>query len=253
MRSWRRLELNAEQQPAASAAEAPPVAALQRRLGYVFATPQLLRLALTHKSAGADNFERFEFLGDAALGYMIARLLFDALPAASEQQLTLMRANLVNTATLAEVARQLDLGAFVQLGLGERRAGGANRTSILADALEAVLGAIVCDGGIDAASDVARTLFSDRLAAIACTDLKDPKTRLQEALQAERLALPRYEVVDTTGKPHAPFFTVRCIVQDMSVCETGRGNSRREAEKAAATAVLRRLAHRDRSSVRHDR
>ena len=252
MRSWRRLELNAEQPTAASDAQAP-MAVLQQRLGYVFATPQLLRLALTHKSAGADNFERFEFLGDAALGYMIGRLLFDALPAASEQQLTLMRANLVNTATLAEVARQLDLGAFLQLGLGERRTGGADRTSILADALEAVLGAIVCDGGLDAASDVVRTLFSDRLAAIAATDLKDPKTRLQEALQAERLSLPCYEVIDTAGKLHAPLFTVHCIVQDMDICETGRGKSRREAEKAAAAAVLRRLVHRDRSSVRHGR
>ena len=245
MRSSRRLELNAEQ-PQAAPDALPSLAALQQRLDYAFAAPQLLRLALTHKSVGTDNFERFEFLGDAALGYIVARLLFNSMPDASEQQLTLMRANLVNAVTLAEVARQIDLGAFLHLGASERRTGGADRASILADALEAVLGAIVCDGGLDAASDVVQTLFGDRLATIEHADLKDPKTRLQETLQAEHLSLPHYEVVDTTGKPHAPVFTVNCIAHDLGIFETGRGKSRREAEKTAAAAMLRRL-------MRHDR
>ena len=241
----RRLELNAEQ-PLAGAGESTSLAVLQQRLDYAFVAPQLLRLALTHKSVGVDNFERFEFLGDAALGYVVAQLLFNSMPVASEQQLTLMRAHLVNAATLAEVARQIDLGAFLNLGAGERHAGGADRASILADALEAVLGAIVCDGGLDAASNVVRTLFGDRLAAVEHIDLKDPKTRLQEALQAERLSRPRYEVVDTIGKPHRPIFTVNCIAHDIDLCEMGRGKSRREAEKAAAAAMLRRLKQRDR-------
>ena len=227
-------------------AEQPQAAAkLEQRLGYRFASPQLLHLALTHKSFGTDNFERFEFLGDAALGYIVAQLLFDAMPAASEQQLTLMRAKLVNAATLADVAQQLELGLFLHLSSSERRTGGAHRTSILADAFEAVLGAIVCDGGLDAAVDVVRTLFSARLAAVENTDLKDPKTRLQETLQADGLALPRYEVVGTTGKPHAPVFTVDCSADSLGVAAKGRGKSRREAEKAAAAAVLRQLAQHD--------
>lgn len=245
MHSSRRLELNAE--PSQATADAPlPLAALQKRLGYAFAAPQLLRLALTHRSVGLDNFERFEFLGDAALGYIVAQMLFDSIPAASEQQLTLMRANLVNTAALAEVARQIDLGAFLRLSVSERRTGGADRESILADALEAVLGAIVSDSGLDAAGSVVRTLFSDRIATVENADLKDPKTRLQETLQAERLALPRYEVVDTAGKPHMRIFTVNCIAHDLGICTTGRGKSHREAEKAAATAMLRRLMRRNR-------
>ena len=234
--------MNADEPPAAAPAH---LQALQERLGYAFGEPRLLELALTHRSAGADNFERFEFLGDAALGYAVARWLFEAMPDASEHQLTLLRAQLVNAATRAEVARQLDLGAFLRLGLGERRAGGANRASILADALEAVLGAIVCDGGLDALGAVARTLFRDQLDALERADLKDPKTRLQETLQAKRLSLPRYEVVDTAGRAHAPIFTVNCIAAELGLCEKGRGRSRRDAEKAAAAAMLRRLTHCD--------
>lgn len=233
MHSWRRSESNAD--------EPAPLATLQQRLGYAFGQPRLLELALTHKSVGADNFERFEFLGDAALGYAVARWLFEAMPAASEHQLTLLRARLVNAVTLAEVARQLDLGPFLNLGLAERRAGVANRASILADALEAVLGAIAWDGGLDAASDVVRRLFRDQLDALERADLKDPKTRLQETLQARRLSLPRYEVVDTAGNAHAPIFTVNCIAAELGLSEAGRGKSRRDAEKAAAAAMLRRL------------
>ena len=237
MPSWQRLELNADESPTPQA----PLAQLQDRLGYTFDQPRLLQLALTHKSVGADNFERFEFLGDAALGYGVARWLFDTMPAASEHELTLLRAQLVNAATLAEVARQLDLGAFLHLGLGERRAGGANRASILADALEAVLGAIVCDGGVEAASGVVRAIFNDQLNALESADLKDPKTRLQETLQAKQLSLPRYEVIDTAGKAHAPIFTVHCIAAELGLSEAGRGKTRRDAEKAAAAALLRRL------------
>ena len=214
---------------------------LEDRLGYVFEDTALLRLALTHKSASADNFERFEFLGDAALGFLIAQLLFDAKPNATEQQLTLMRAKLVNADTLAAVARDLQLGTFLILGLSERKSGGAERSSMLADALEAVLGAVVCDGGLAAATTVVRKTFGDRLLTMDATDLKDPKTLLQEHLQARGLALPTYTVVAATGKEHAPTFAVDCAIAQLDVCTQGRGKSRREAEKIAAAAALRRL------------
>ena len=214
---------------------------LEDRLGYVFEDTALLRLALTHKSASADNFERFEFLGDAALGFVIAQLLFDAKPNATEQQLTLMRAKLVNADTLAAVARDLQLGTFLILGLSERKSGGAERSSMLADALEAVLGAVVCDGGLAAATTVVRKTFGDRLQAMDATDLKDPKTLLQEHLQARGLALPTYTVVATTGKEHAPTFAVDCAIAQLDVCTQGRGKSRREAEKIAAAAALQHL------------
>ena len=146
--------------------EPADAAVLERRLGYSFADRKLLSQALTHRSAGADNFERFEFLGDAALGFVVGRLLFDALDDASEQRLTLMRAHLVNTAALASAARELDLGAFLNLGMAERRAGVAQRSSVLADALEAVLGVVVCDGGLDAATVVIKRLLDSRLATL---------------------------------------------------------------------------------------
>lgn len=217
-----------------------PLALLEERLGYAFASPELLRLALTHSSASAENFERFEFLGDAALGYAVARLLFDARPGASEHELTLVRSQIVSTDPLANLAKRLGLGAFLRLSPGERAAGGAARPSILADALEAVLGAIACDGGMEAVLDVARGLVGERLAAaLEAAELRDPKTRLQEHLQAKRLALPRYEVTEIAGKPHAPTFAVTCSAE--RVREIGRGPTRRAAEKAAAEAVLARL------------
>lgn len=217
-----------------------PLALLEERLGYAFASPELLRLALTHSSASAENFERFEFLGDAALGYAVARLLFDARPGASEHELTLARSQMVSTEPLADLAKRLDVGAFLRLSPGERAAGGAARPSMLADALEAVLGAIACDAGMDAVLDVVRHLVGEGFAAApGGADPRDPKTRLQERLQAKRLALPRYAVIEIAGKPHAPTFAVTCSAE--GVRETGRGPSRRAAEKAAAEAVLRRL------------
>ena len=151
-----------------------PLESLEGRLGYAFEDRTVLARALTHKSVGAENFERLEFLGDAALGFVVARVLFDAMPNATEHELTLMRANLVRRDSLAAVAKNLGLGDFIQLGAGERKSGVAKRSSILADALEAVFGAVVCDGGIDRAEAVAGRLFADRLAAIDDGDLKDP-------------------------------------------------------------------------------
>ena len=211
---------------------------LERRLGYVFRDQGLLRRALTHKSAGADNFERYEFLGDAALGFVVGRMLFDALPDASEHRLTLMRASLVHGGSLAAVAKDLDLGAFLELGVGERKSGVARRDSVLADALEAVLGAVVCDGGVESAEAVARRLLDDRLAVIEDDDHKDPKTRLQEILQGRHLDMPVYEVVDSAGPDHERLFTTVCRADGLGLRGRGTGRSRREAEKAAAAAVL---------------
>lgn len=220
---------------------ADAVGQLESRLGYVFRDPSLLRLALTHRSAGADNFERFEFLGDAALGFVVAQLLFDAKPTASEQQLTLMRAKLVSAEALAAIARDLQLGALLNLGAGERRSGGAERPSILADALEAIVGAIVCDGGLAAAAAVVGRTFQSRLRTIDDADLKDAKSRLQEYLQGRGLPLPTYKVVATSGEDHAPTFAVDCVIDPLHVLTRGQGGSRRLAEKAAATAALQRL------------
>ncbi len=214
---------------------------LERRLGYVFRDQRLLRRALTHKSAGADNFERFEFLGDAALGFVVGRMLFDALPDATEHRLTLMRASLVHGASLAAVAKDLDLGAFLELGAGERKSGVATRSSVLADALEAVLGAVVCDGGIESAEGVARRVFADRLAVIGDDDLKDPKTKLQEILQSRHLEVPIYEVIDSAGPDHERLFTTLCRADSLGLRGEGTGRSRRESEKAAAATVLDQL------------
>ena len=212
---------------------------LEETLGYRFGNRNLLTRALTHKSAGADNFERFEFLGDAVLGFVVARMLFEAHPAASQHELTLMRANLVNAAALAEAARRLELGRFLNLGEGERKSGGARRVSTLADALEAVLGAIVCDGGSDAAAQAVRRLFAERVAAPEAIAAKDAKTRLQELLQGQGQPLPEYRA-EQGGAEHAPVFAATCRVGDLS--RRGQGSSRREAEKAAAAAMLRALA-----------
>ena len=214
---------------------------LERRLGYVFRDTGFLKRALTHRSAGAANFERFEFLGDAALGFVVGRMLFEARPDATEHRLTLMRASLVQGASLAAVAKALDLGAFLALGAGERKSGVARRTSVLADALEAVFGAIVCDGGIESAEAVARRLFADQLAVIDDDDHRDAKTRLQEALQSRHLETPTYEVVASAGPDHERLFTTVCRADSLGLRGEGTGRNRRESEKAAAAAVLDQL------------
>lgn len=235
---------------AAFGSSLPP---LERRLGYAFANRVVLRRALTHSSASAVNFERLEFLGDAALNYLVGRLLFEAMPNASEQRLTLLRSNLVNTQALATMARELDMGAFLVLSPGERRNGGAERQSILADAFEALIGAVVCDGGIQNAADVVRRLFAPRLNAGDEERLKDPKTRLQEAMQKRGFGLPDYAIVAVGGSAHAPEYTVECVLRALNARTTGVGGSRREAEKRAANAALDQLADtvEARASQRH--
>lgn len=214
---------------------------LEAELAYAFQDRQLLRLALTHRSVGVANNERLEFLGDAALGYVVAARLYEYYPGASEQDLTLMRASLVKKASLAEVARNIDLGRHLQLGIGEKRSGVRDRDSILGDALEAVLGAVVTDSGIECAANVIVRLLGDRLTSFDGTTEKDPKTRLQEFVQGRRIELPRYSIVRTEGEDHARRFVVRCRVDALDLEATASATSRREAEMLAALDVLARI------------
>jgi len=215
---------------------------LQDGLGYVFADAGLLDLALTHRSAGAPNNERLEFLGDALLGFVVAELLYAAEPDAHEGRLTRLRAHLVRRETLAAIARELQLGEVLRLGPGELKSGGRGRDSILADALEALIGAIYLDSGMSACRGVLEALYRDRLARAAReVGLKDPKTRLQEALQGQGSALPQYTVVNLGGAAHDQSFTVECQVDGIPRPVTGFGTSRRKAEQDAASRALEEL------------
>ncbi len=212
---------------------------LVRSLGCEFRQPALLEAAVTHRSAGSRNNERLEFLGDAVLGFVIAECLFEKFPEASEGQLSRLRASLVKRETLAEVARELDLGDYLRLGSGELKSGGFRRDSILADALEAILGAILLDRGYEACHACIHRLFTDKLARLSSADeLKDPKTLLQELLQSRHLGLPVYEVTSVTGKAHRQHFVVACRVVDLDLSVTGEGSNRRGAEQASARRML---------------
>ena len=215
---------------------------LQDRLGHAFDDPGLLAQALTHRSCGAHNNERLEFLGDAILDFVIADLLYGGEPDAHEGRLTRLRAHLVRRETLATVARDVHLGEALRLGPGELKSGGRDRDSILADALEAVIGAVYLDGGMSSCRGVLETLYNDRLARAAVEKgLKDPKTRLQEALQGHGRGLPQYTVVSLDGAPHDQSFTVACLVDGVPNPVTGFGPSRRKAEQDAATKALEKL------------
>jgi ribonuclease-3 len=219
------------------------VARLQRALDYRFDEPSLLELALTHRSAGGANNERLEFLGDSILNHVIAENLFRRFPEAREGELSRMRAALVRGETLAEVARELGLGDYLRLGSGERKSGGHRRGSILADALEAVLGAILLDGGTEPCRTCVGRWFDARLAAVSDTAVeKDAKTRLQEWLQGRGRPLPEYRLLAAEGEAHARRFRVLCRLRDPDLSVEGGGSSRRRAEQAAAGKALDRLA-----------
>ena len=223
-----------------------PLDGLVRSLDYEFRQPELLEAAVTHRSAGSRNNERLEFLGDAVLGFVIAECLFEKFPDASEGQLSRLRASLVKRETLAAVARELALGDYLRLGSGELKSGGYRRDSILADALEAVLGAILLDRGYEACHACIHRVFAGKIGNLSSVDeLKDPKTLLQELLQSRRLDLPVYEVVSVTGKAHQQRFVVECRVADLDLTETGEGNNRRGAEQAAARLMLDKVESRD--------
>jgi len=215
---------------------------LQGRVGHTFHDSGLLHQALTHRSRGAHNNERLEFLGDAILGFVVADLLYAANPDAHEGRLTRLRAHLVRRETLAAIARDMHLGESLCLGPGELKSGGRDRDSILADALEAVIGAVYLDGGVSSCRMVIETLYNERLAGAAVElSLKDPKTRLQETLQGHGRALPQYTVVNLDGAPHDQSFTVDCLAEGLPNPVTGFGSSRRKAEQDAATKALAEL------------
>ncbi len=214
-----------------------------RVLGYRFRDPERLERALTHRSAGGRHNERLEFLGDAVLGFIIAESLHHALPEADEGHLSRLRASLVRRETLAELAGELGLGHQVRLGSGELKSGGFRRASILADALEATIGAIYLDGDLPAARDVIRRLYAERLRDLPPPEaLKDAKTRLQELLQGRGLPVPTYGVEAVAGADHRQRFTVTCEIEGLEQQTTGTGTSRRRAEQAAAERMLEALA-----------
>ncbi len=214
----------------------------ERSFGHAFKDAALCRAALTHRSAGGDHNERLEFLGDAVLNCSVARLLYDAHPDADEGALSRLRASLVSGETLAQIAGDLELGEHLRLGSGELRSGGYRRASILADALEAMVGAIFLDSDFDAAAAAVAHILGERLKRLPPAEtLKDAKTRLQEALQAHGLALPVYVLTRAAGEPHAQSFTVTCEVPTFGLLAVGEGASRRRAEQLAARKVLDQL------------
>jgi ribonuclease III len=212
---------------------------LREALGYEARDAALFGAALTHRSAAGPNNERLEFLGDAVLNLVVADLLYRSFPHASEGDLSRLRARLVSREPLAEVAADLKLGEVLQLGSGELKSGGFRRQSILADALEAVCGALYLDGGLSAAERAITRLWAARIAALPDpATLKDAKTRLQEYLQARSLTLPRYQVERIEGEPHAQTFRVSCEVVSLGRRVHGGGSSRRRAEQEAAERML---------------
>ena len=221
--------------------------ALQQRTGHRFADAALLQRALTHRSFGTDHNERLEFLGDAVLSLVVSSLLFERFAGSDEGDLSRVRAHLVREDSLHRVALQLGLPDLLNLGEGEARGGGAQRASILADAVEALIGATFQDGGFDAARALVQSLFGE---IIATTDIgswsKDAKTELQEWLQARRLPVPSYRISATRGQAHAQTFDVECAVPALGLAESGEGKSRRVAEQEAARRMLDALRASDR-------
>jgi ribonuclease III len=212
-------------------------------IDYEFSDPDLLQRALTHRSHGPGHYERLEFLGDSLLNFVAAEILYQHRPHAPEGDLSRLRSRLVRDVTLAEIAGELGLGEHLRLGLGEMKSGGFLRESILADVLEAIFGAVYLDGGFDEARRVVRSLLEKREKELPDADrLKDPKTRLQELLQAHGHELPAYEVIAESGADHAKQFEVECRVGQLQAPVRASAGSRRKAEQAAARMMLRQLA-----------
>lgn len=212
---------------------------LEKTLQFRFSDPRLFERALTHRSARGRNNERLEYLGDAILDFVVSEALFRQRPQADEGDLSRLRSALVKDATLAAIAIELDIGEFLILGSGERKTGGHRRQSILADALEALFGAIYLDAGFDVTKAIIERIYAQRLDALPdAAELRDPKTRLQEWLQARKLALPVYELVEVTGQDHKQRFSVTCIVTELSQTTRGEAASRRSAEQQAARRML---------------
>jgi ribonuclease-3 len=216
---------------------------LREQLGYEPRDPKLFEAALTHSSVPGPNNERLEFLGDAVLSLVISRHLYQAFPKATEGDLSRLRSRVVSSEPLGKVAASLGLGEVLRLGPGELKSGGFRRESTLGDALEAVLGAVFLDGGLQAVEPLIARLFAPVIASLPAPDtLKDAKTRLQEYLQSRALALPVYTLERAEGEPHAQTFTVRCEVAQLGLVTQGSGSSRRRAEQEAAERLLLEIA-----------
>lgn len=225
----------------------PRLDALQQRLGYRFAQPQLLGRALTHRSGSLEHNERLEFLGDAVLNLAVSGLLFERFSGSDEGDLTRIRAHLVREDSLHRLALVLGLPEVLRLSEGELRGGGSQRPSILADAFEAVIGAVYLDGGFEAARGVVRGLLGELIGSTEVDSwTKDPKTELQEWLQARRISVPAYRITSTRGQAHAQTFEVECAVAALGLAERGEGRSRRAAEQEAARSMLAGLKASDR-------
>lgn len=220
-----------------------PANKLCKKLGYSFRDVALLAEAITHRSKHSINNERLEFLGDSVLGYVISSELFRCFPEATEGELTRGRALLVKGETLAELALDMDLGEYLLLGPGELKSGGYRRKSILSDAMEAIIGAIYIDGGLEPARKHILSIYADKLKNMSLNKVsKDPKTQLQETMQATKSPLPHYEIVATSGTDHDQMFEVTCKINELSKPVKGSGTSRRKAEQDAAKKVLKILA-----------
>jgi ribonuclease III len=217
------------------------LAQLCKNLGYLFKDHNLLLQALRHRSVGKQSNERLEFLGDAVLNFIIAAELYRFYPAIREGELSRLRANLVNGGVLAELANELQIGMFLQFGSGELKSGGATRKSILADALEAVIGAIYLDSDIDHCRDRILAWFKNRIKHAGEAEQKDPKTRLQELLQMNKLPLPIYTVAATDGAAHSQTFHVECTVPGIDIKASGIGSNKRSAERNAAEHFLKTM------------
>lgn len=215
---------------------------LERAIGHTFSDSSLLQTALTHRSHSSPHNERLEFLGDSILNGVIARQLFDRFPEVPEGDLSRLRANLVRQDSLHQLALSLSLGNSLRLGEGELKSGGSQRPSILADALEALFGAIWLDAGYDAANTIIVRLYGGLLAAIVPGQpIKDAKTRLQEILQGKRLPLPKYLLIGTEGEAHVQQFKIACEIDSMKIRTEGSGGNRRAAEQMAAERALERM------------
>jgi len=219
-----------------------PLIKLSQRIGYVFKDETLIQLALTHRSKGNTNNERIEFLGDSIVNFTIAEALYLKFPKADEGKLSRLRADMVRGTTLAEIARDFELGEFLLLGSGELKSGGYNRESILADVVEAIIGAIYLDSGMDAVQERILSWYKTRLDNLSEDKVvKDAKTRLQEHLQKNQNRLPKYDVVEISGQAHDQKFKVSCRVEKLPEVTVGIGSSRRFAEQSAAEKALKAL------------
>lgn len=215
---------------------------LCKKLGLTFNNPRLFTTALTHRSAGSNNNERLEFLGDSILGFVIAQKLYELFPSASEGVLSRLRASLVNQSSLAELARKQQLGDYLLLGSGELKSGGFRRDSILSDALEAIIGALYSDQGMDTCQQWILQLFAGKLKSLSLDNWqKDPKTQLQELMQSKKMELPDYTLMSMSGLAHEQTFKVKCTISLIAESCIGTGNSRKKAEQSAAELMLELL------------